>query len=640
MCISACCILFPRVSYSQIPGKSNDSEPVDAREARFERIAAMWRVNPSNGAAIAKREIGNALKANDSLSIAYCFYALGINQWALGQNVEAARSYLRSIDVAQRIHNQPLLAKSYNNLGLLYYSLGTYEDAKIWFLRSLRLRMRMADSSGIGRVMMNLGMVARRVSTLDSARALFSNALRLLSKAGDSVNIARGRHYMGETFAAQNNHGEAILWYERSQEVFRVVPDRMGHALVLVDFAKSFLQLRNTDKAGRYAADALLRGESMHAPFVIHESAKVMHSILARKGDFAAAYKMFEFADRFSDSLRNESTLNAIARMKLQHLLEQQQRRTAEENRRREERNSQTLEKERSMLKLMIAGLIVTSVLVVGLWFGLRHVRKVGLVISENNREIELMNQKLRRIDESRDKLFSIIGHDLSAPMGTIVGSAELLLERQDDLTHAEQIQLLGAIGESAKASHLTLENLLTWTRSRYGDLSFNPTENDLDLVIEQELRLAIPMAKQKNITLSAEGRNGIRGIFDNHMISSVLRNLIMNALKFTGAGGSVTIATACPNGSVILSVRDTGIGISKDRLEALNNRTGFASTAGTLGETGTGLGLEICREFLDRHNGLLRVESVEGEGSTFTAEFASILRSEIASPENVSSGL
>ena len=598
------------------------NEQAAREDTVFVRIAEHWRDDPASGAKLAQDAITLARRGEDTTSIALGYCALGINQWALGKNVDAARSYFAAIALARQSGNRDILAKGYNNLGLLYYALGTYPEAQTWFLRSMDLRRQLLDSAGLGRVYTNLGLIARKHGEFDSARSYFTTAIGLHLKSGDTINLARTSHYLGEVAAASGSPKSALVLYNRAEQLFLHQRDRMGYALVLVDIARVHRQLGNPSASLRYARKALLLGRDIHSPFTIRESADILHRIYSAKGDYRAAYETLSEASRFADSLRNESVMHAIASLELPSILERQRSEDRRKLERREGEIRETLRRERLIRNVSFAGLFLAIILVGGLWFGIRQIRRRNVIILEKNAEIETINERLQHINESREKLFSIIGHDLRGPVGATYSIATLLLEREDDLSPTEKSQLIDALIASSGATSDLLDNLLNWSRTQYGQLSFNPTENDLDAFIEDQLSLLRPVAQKKNIPIYIEGEKGIKGIFDSHMISAVVRNLVMNAIKFTGDGGSITINVVRSDGMVELTVRDTGVGMSAERIETLRNRSAHTPLSGTRGERGTGLGLEICREFLDRHNGKLIFESVEGRGSAFTARF------------------
>ncbi|MCZ7555104.1 MAG: tetratricopeptide repeat-containing sensor histidine kinase [Bacteroidia bacterium] len=589
-------------------------------EEYFEGIASYWRSDPATGATKALEEIRLATRRKDSVALGFAWCALGINQWGMGQNVEAARSYMAGIGIGKKWGNRRLLAKSYNNLGLLYFALGSMTEAKSLFFQAAALRKALGDSAGLGRVRMNLGLVARREGHLDSAMMLFSSALRLMIAVSDSVNIARGRHYVGECHAAQGRYMQAVSWYSRADSVFRLISDRMGRALLYVDLAKARKATGDAIRARRDAERAFRMGTELQAPFVLRESAEVLQELYASAGAYRQAYHMLRLSAQYADSLRHESTMHALTGLELRNALEQERQAELSQARRREDRAREELRRARVVRNITVVGLFLVLAVAIGLALGIRHVRRVNTIVTEKKREIEEMNELLRRHDLSRERLFSIIGHDLRGPMGSIVEIFSLLSERGHELTSTEKEQLWEVIRASAEASFESLENLLHWSRSQRGDLRCSPTSQPLRHVLDATLAILSPAAQRKGITLETTGNWETTMLHDRSILVVVLRNLLSNALKFSDSGGVVVLDASVQEGNIRISVRDAGIGIVPERLEEIRQRRGGVLSEGTTGEEGTGLGLELCQSLLQCHGGHLEIQSTVGKGSEFTA--------------------
>jgi signal transduction histidine kinase len=594
-------------------------EDAALKDTAVHRIAMSWRNDPLKGMREADAIIQRAGREGDSTRLALAFYALGVNQWALGKNVESAKSYFSAYEIAYRTRNRVILGITSNNIGLLYYSIGIYEEAENWFGTALIVRQQIRDTAGLGRVLSNLGLVIRKTQSPDSARSRFQQALQLLVQSGDSVNIARTTHYIGETWAATGEYQNALTYYTRAEEVFGRVNDEMGHALLLVDIARAHFALGRAEAALLYAQSAMDAGQQIPSPFTLHEAADILHQLYAAKGEYRYAYEILSQASVAADSLRNEAKMHAIAAMELRFMIERERMIETQQAEQRDRRIQEKLQQERDIRNIVLAGLLVVLLVAGGLWVGIRKIRKANRIITEKNEHIEAINQKLGRLHEARERLFSIIGHDLRGPIGAIVSITELLKEREDDLSHSEISHLNEAIAVSARATYDLLDNLLNWSRSHYGGLSFDAREQDIGTLIDELLAMYRASADKKNITINRVGPASLLATFDHTMMGVILRNLIMNAIKFTPAGGSITVETLQHEGLLRISIRDTGVGMSRERLEAIRQRDELRPLSGTDGEQGTGLGLEVVREFLRCHQGRLDIDSVQGEGSVFT---------------------
>ncbi len=227
--------------------------------------------------------------------------------------------------------------------------------------------------------------------------------------------------------------------------------------------------------------------------------------------------------------------------------------------------------------------------------------------------------QKLRELIATKDKFFSIIAHDLKSPFDSILGFSDILVEqvRVKQYNHIEKYA--GIIQQSSNKAMNLLVNLMEWSQSQTGRMIFNPSYFEMVNLINDTVNLLNSVANQKSINIIKELPFSAPLYADKDMISTILRNLISNAIKFTKSGGQINIKLEEKTDKIIVSVSDNGIGIPKDNLEKLFKIDENISTVGTQKEAGTGLGLILCKEFVEKHSGTILVESKIDVGSTFS---------------------
>jgi signal transduction histidine kinase len=227
--------------------------------------------------------------------------------------------------------------------------------------------------------------------------------------------------------------------------------------------------------------------------------------------------------------------------------------------------------------------------------------------------------EELRKLNATKDKFFSIIAHDLKSPFNSIMGFSELLVEQVSENNLNGIAKFSGIILNSSKRAVDLLMNLMEWSRSQTGRMEFNPECFELVEFINEIERLFEDIARQKAIVIKKDLPHNCTVVSDKAMINTVLRNLISNAIKFTMPGGEIGISIIEKPDETIVSVKDSGVGISADRIEKLFRIDESYSTPGTNKEKGTGLGLILCKEFVEKHEGRIWVESQEGNGSVFS---------------------
>jgi len=233
----------------------------------------------------------------------------------------------------------------------------------------------------------------------------------------------------------------------------------------------------------------------------------------------------------------------------------------------------------------------------------------------------EIKDNELRLIElnASKDKFFSIIAHDLKSPFNSIIGFSELLIETVNEKKFSKVDEIAAIIHNSSSMAMELLANLLTWSQMETGKMTFNPENFDMSEILSDTISLIQPTADQKSIQIESRVSPETKVFADKKMINTVLRNLVSNAIKFTDAGGIIEISSEISADEVVFTVKDNGVGIPEDRTGKLFTISENISTPGTRQEKGTGLGLMLCKEFIDKNNGKIWVESIVEKGSAFS---------------------
>jgi signal transduction histidine kinase len=239
--------------------------------------------------------------------------------------------------------------------------------------------------------------------------------------------------------------------------------------------------------------------------------------------------------------------------------------------------------------------------------------------LKEASNEIISKNRELSEINATRDKFFSIISHDLRSPLSSILNLSELFIDENYTFT-AEELKSFGqSINQTADSTFRLLENLLEWSRLQRGNIPFKPELIDIADFLNLCDHSIIEKAKSKQIKIEMAFDKGLSVLADENMLRSVMRNLVSNAIKFTKPDGKIQIEIEKNEaGEIQFAIRDSGIGMSAEMLSKLFNVSENVSRPGTENEPSTGLGLILCKEFVEKHGGKIRAESVEDKGSTF----------------------
>jgi signal transduction histidine kinase len=233
--------------------------------------------------------------------------------------------------------------------------------------------------------------------------------------------------------------------------------------------------------------------------------------------------------------------------------------------------------------------------------------------------DIKNKNAELININATKDKFFTIIAHDLRSPFNSILGYSKLLLDDYDNLTDVQRRKFINEIGISSKNSYHLLDNLLLWAQSQQDGIEINKTKLNLNTLIIDAIEPYMPAARMKGISVNTKFTGELMANADVFTVLTIISNLFNNAVKFTPLSGIINIDAKIIDGKINIFISDNGIGISKENLSKLFLIEEDTSTIGTNNEKGTGLGLILCKEFVELNGGGIWIESVPGQGTTVT---------------------
>ncbi len=240
------------------------------------------------------------------------------------------------------------------------------------------------------------------------------------------------------------------------------------------------------------------------------------------------------------------------------------------------------------------------------------------LEMSLQKEVIEKNRDDLKRLNETKNKFFSIIAHDLKNPFHSIMGFSELLTRSFETIEDARKKEFLQLIKDSSTSAYNLLENLLDWSRTQTNSINFTPANINIAQILNENIQIHSVVSQNKEIKISHSFPERIISFADANMINTVVRNLLSNALKFTPKGGEIRIEAGIVDNEIFVSIKDSGLGMDETARKKLFKIDEFHNSVGTSGETGTGLGLIICQEFISRNGGKIIVESEPGKGSSF----------------------
>ncbi len=409
-------------------------------------------------------------------------------------------------------------------------------------------------------------------------------------------------------FIIIGNRKQAIELLNKALEVAKKEDYKMYLPLLYASLAAAYTDEKDYDKALEYAKKEKEISDKTNILIYKAMSAISFFSIYSLMGDYktAIAY-LHEYQGYISKHTSNQ--LDARLRViEYQHNLARKEQ---------ELRSSKKI-----TIVIVVSFILILSIIVISL-IALarrnREISKLNNILIENNIIVKEQKDQLEIANAEKDKFFSIVAHDLKNPVGSFRMTTNLLRDSFEDLTQEEAKEMVGMLKESSDSLFSLLENLLEWSRAQRGKINFIPVETDMKQLIEMTCFVLKHQAAVKNISLNCEIPENYYVVLDPNLVTTVVRNLMSNAIKFTPEGGSVSVGIKEETSEhVTFFVSDTGVGIPQENIEKIFRIDSQVTTLGTNQEKGTGLGLILCKEFINLHNGDIWVESQVGKGTTF----------------------
>lgn len=468
----------------------------------------------------------------------------------------------------------------------------------------------------------------------DSALTHYLTAIDIQRNIGASSVFATYLIGFGKYCEKTDQHNRALNNYKAGLKIWQNTNNTEKIAYAFNQIGAFYYRQSNYDRAIANINLALKAAKQVNAPYEIQRSYKLLSLCYNKLNDTDNVLKsqyehlgITEMIER--DSIENAESKNKI-RKQLQELETQLKMskkdstiQELEEDQKAKEIEIDNKKKEiemhqRNVLLLGIS-MGLSIIVVVLTFYSYLNKKRSNKKLAEANQQIAQKNEELHDLNATKDKFFSIIGHDLKGPLNSLSSFTFLLKDHIDSMSKEEIQTLATDLDKSQKNLYALMENLLEWSRSQTGNIEFTPEEFDITTILEENLELLKAQAENKNIDLLNVSNQSFAIKSHKNSITTVVRNLISNAIKFTPENGRIMVGWEKNDKEVTVSITDTGVGMPKKVMDKLFRIDTKHSTAGTANEKGTGLGLVLCKEFIEKNGGRIWVESEVDKGSTFS---------------------
>lgn len=520
----------------------------------------------------------------------------------------AFKYYLQSIQSAEAVGDSLTLAKTLNNLGLAYNDYDQPEQAKYYLQRAYEINEDLNYKVGQLRVTANLAISFEHLEEFDNALAMYNQALSLQQEIRKDTPPFRILYNMGQVYRKTGDLASAEEHYRQSLEYCRQAGIPQGLIYNYGGLANVAELRGDLSAADQYYSRALDISREIGMTSLQKEALGSLYDLEKDRRNFETALSYYEELVAISDSLeqiaRREQLEETETKLEL--------RRKEEVNRLLQEKQQQ--QEARIASQNWLIGMSVGIIILILIFLYLLY--RANTENKRINSELELQRNRLEDLNRVKDKMMAIIAHDLRAPMASMQSMLHIL--EKNDLSGERMRELATDLNLSIKQKISMMDNLLAWARDQMSGLELNLTSVKANEVVEGMIENFSLQARNKNITLRNEVPPDLKVIADLNLLELILRNLISNSIKFSNEGDSITIRIGDSDADkIIFEVIDTGIGIPEEEQGELFSEY-TEPRSGTNNELGNGLGLKLCKEFVEKQHGEISLSSTEGKGTTF----------------------
>ncbi len=541
-----------------------------------------------------------------------------------GEYEEALTYNQEALNFWEEIGNEEEIAASYNNMGMLYLELGNCDNAFDYFNKSLDIYQRLGSSSDILNLTLHLGDIYLQQQQYNKALEYYIKAQDI----GKEVNNKKLKSIIlsniGEAYNKKGDYNKALQYQNQALKLKEEIGDKRRLSITYTELGSIYNNIGEYDKALFYLNKGLDAATEISFKYQLNKCYKNLSDVYKNIGNYKKAYDFFQLYISGKEKINSEDSKQKIAELQAKYQVEKKDK----ENERL--RHSELLNKVQIRNQQLIIGFVLFILLgsfILSIVFHSRYQQnqKLNIQLSLKNKEIEeqqknveKLNTDLQESNAAKDKFFSIVAHDLKNPFNSLLVLTGLLIDDYDTLTEEERKQFIDQIKNSAENTYMLLQNLLEWASTQLGKTVIVKENIDISRISNEVITILRPIAKNKKITIGSDIPEKTFAFADKNMISTIFLNLLSNAVKFTPRDGEVRVRSIASNAHLEIQVADSGVGISSDNIKKLFRLDQKLQTAGTDKEKGTGLGLILCKEFVDKNNGKIWVESEEGKGSSF----------------------
>ncbi|EMR00842.1 tetratricopeptide repeat-containing sensor histidine kinase [Cesiribacter andamanensis] len=567
-------------------------------------------VDPNQRIEYSQKAIAFAKESKLRVPYAKAYIYLGKGYMQKGETARATDYYFQAAGLFREAGDKTALGATYDIIAQAYRMQKHYATAISYNKKSYSIFLQEKDSIRLASSLLNLGYLYYKASELDSALLYSQQSARLFGLLNYELAIAYASGNLGLIYAtmAQDQQAEAQL--QAAIALLKKYKDEFAIAEYQLELAAIYQQRGELQKALTHAYAGYQLAQKGGFKEFIRDASLKLSDLYAQRKHYAEAYEFHKQYITYRDSITNEESIRQMADLRTEYEVAQKQ---AEIEQLQKQKQSQQL-----LVISLVAILFLTAGLLLLIYFYTNHKLASNKQLSQQNEELVTQRNQLEALISTRNRLFSIISHDLRGPVNAFNGISELIRHYITTKDYDQLKEVSDYISKSASQLSSLLDNLLSWSVLQQGEFPYKPERVALQPICTEIGEMFQTMAHAKNIHLEISVEEPLMLWADANSVQTILRNLLSNALKFTKEWGTVSLTAVAKGGCAEIIVQDTGVGMSQEKLDSLFQPRNEKRTWGTSGEKGLGIGLRLVHDFASMNKGEVLALSQEGQGTTF----------------------
>ncbi len=575
------------------------------------RIAMSYMYNKQDSAEFyGKKILSIAESTHNKWAEGVGYTVIGTSYFTRSEFTQSLAYFLKAINILEQIQPHTLdLARAYAQITSAYAELTDYKSGKEYGEKCINLYNTLNEKKLAAGAYNNVGNLYEKQKKYDKAETYYRKALDISREHDIKFHLALSYFNMGAILSKQGRIAESFAYIRQATISSRAIEDTEGMIYNYLELGHLYLLQNKLDSALLYADSASVVMQDYENLKLLEDCYRMKSEVFEKKGNIDSAYVYFKKSTALHDSLYNEFSQKLVYSLTTNQKINSLQ----EQSLLREQALNQQIIKNQVLLIMGICLLLV----LLTLFFFNRQKIKHNNRLQAQNEQIEAQKEELSLLNSNKDKLISIMSHDLRSPINQMKGLLSLL---NNKLISPEQfLAITQKFNNQVDALSDNLENILQWVHAQMRGKYLNKEHFMLVKVVESVAKLYEQALYQKNVHLKMLIPPDFKIFMDKEHLKLALRNLIGNALKFSHENSEIVIEALENDRFYLVKIIDKGLGMSQEQVYKILNNQESISTLGTLKETGTGVGLKLTKEFIEKSKGKLDIESEVGKGTCFT---------------------